>query len=247
MDLDPAAVERVLQRASDLTAHHPAVTNTPVGTSSEALVAAAAEVGIPADAVRMSLAIERLGPPPTRTRFDGLVGAGWIVSERPVPADVDTTLGRLDDVLRKHHGMRRVRSRQDGGEWRPRDGSLAKAMRVVKQVSGDQGVGDADAIVAEAREADPHRTVLRVSLDRRSQRTGRATGSAVVTSVGAAGLAVGATLVSPFVLIATPAVVVGGWATLRRGVKQATRSARELDRMLDAVEQGRRDQLRGGS
>lgn len=244
MDLDQAAVERVLRRAGDLTDGHHESVAARTGTSPEALIAAAAEVGIAPEAVRLSLAIERLGPPPDATRFDRLVGPGWIVSERSVPTNLDITLGRLDDLLRKQHGLRRTRSQGERGEWRRRDGSLAGALRTIKQLSGAQGVGDADAIIAEARAADPHRTVLRVALDRRSQRAGRFTGGAVVTSLGAASVAVVAGALSPFVLIASPAVLIAGWATVRRGVRQATSTSAELERLLDAVEHGSRTALR---
>lgn len=238
MDLDQAAVERVLRRASELSAAHVDPDAISAATTDELLVSAAAEVGIAPDAVRLSLAIERLAPAPPPTRYDWLVGPGWVVTERVVPADSDVTMARLDDRLRRKHGLRRIRTQPAHGEWSRRRGAFAHVYRAVKQMSGEQGVSDADRIVADTRSADADRTVLRVALDRRSQRTGRFTGGAAITSLGAVALAAATTAVGPLVLIASPVVLVAGTATMRRGVRQAAHAEVELERMLDDVERG---------
>jgi len=247
MDLDHAAVERVLRRASELSAAHVDPDAISAATTDELLVSAASEVGIAPEAVRLSLAIERLVPAPPPTRYDWLVGPGWVVTQRIVPADQSVTMARLDDRLRRKHGLRRIRTQQAHGEWSRRKGAFAHLYRAVKQISGEQGVSDADRIVADTRSADLDRTVVRVALDRRSQRTGRFTGGAIVTSLGAAGLAVATTAIGPLVLLASPAVLVAGTATMRRGVRQAASAEVELERMLDGVERGTPSRTRSRS
>ena len=77
--LDHDTVTRVIRRALDLEA--PPESD---GIDVEAVVAAATEAGIDPDAVRESIAWERLGPPPDRARLDRLAGGSVIVVDRVI-------------------------------------------------------------------------------------------------------------------------------------------------------------------
>ena len=77
--LDRAAVTRVLRRASELSELYPDDAGDVDVIDERALVAAATEVGITADAVRRAIAVERLGPAPATHLGDRLVGAGTVV------------------------------------------------------------------------------------------------------------------------------------------------------------------------
>ncbi|MET0907939.1 MAG: hypothetical protein ABWZ99_00605, partial [Ilumatobacteraceae bacterium] len=95
--LDRAAVTRVLRRASELSELYPDGDGDGDGDGDvdvideRALVAAATEVGITADAVHRAIAVERLGPPPGRHLGDRLIGAGTVVVDDELP-------GKADDV-----------------------------------------------------------------------------------------------------------------------------------------------------
>ena len=85
------------------------------GIDADTLVAAAAEVGIPEQAVRRSLALERLGPPPA----DGgrVLGAAVVVVEDELHGDAGDVLARLDAWFVSGHHLRRDRLRDGRGTW----------------------------------------------------------------------------------------------------------------------------------
>src|SRR6188508_1747335 len=108
--LDAAAVERVLRRAHDLSAAEEASPFVGRTVSEEVVVAAAAEVGIAPEMVRVSLAIERLGPLPELGGLDGLTGPGDVTVQRAMDFSPDDVLRRLDDLLVRQHQLRRERT-----------------------------------------------------------------------------------------------------------------------------------------
>jgi len=239
VDLDPAAVDRVLRRASDLSAAHPDTPQATQAMSEEVVVAAAAEVGIPADLVRVSLAIERLGPLPTPRRRR-LGGPDQVAVDRVVDVDVDTALARIDELLVRQHQLRRERGGPGRGEWGRRRGVAGTVLRTLKQLGGDAGLRRAERVVAVASPVDGRRCAVRVVVDRSRQRSGVLGTGAAVTGAGLAGVGVLAALTAPVALAASPAALAAGAAVARHGSRQAALAGRELDCLLDAVERAAR-------
>ena len=96
--LDRDAVRRVLRRATDLAGTEPVHLPDGGGIEPEALVAAAAEVGIPEDAVRRAITVEQLGVPPS-TR-GALLGPAVVVVDEELDGSADLALGEAVDTLR---------------------------------------------------------------------------------------------------------------------------------------------------
>lgn len=233
--LDPAAADRVLRRASELAGDDGFERLD--GFDPEALVAAAAEVGIPERAVLRSLAIEALGPEPPVRRLDRLVGAGVVVEQRVVGAPPERVLERLDRWLVDGHHLRRERHRSDELEWARRDDVVGSVRRSVRGLSGEGRLGDVRSVRAAARPAGPGTAVVRVTIDRTGRRRTSIVAGSVLGGGGAAVGVAGLALTTPLAVAALPVLVAGG-LTVSSSRSQADRFTRELLRVLDAVEAG---------
>ena len=238
VELDRPAVERVLRRAGELAAPDQHDTGVPHAISEAALLAAAAEVGLDPAVVRVSLAIERLGPQSTPTRADRLLGPGEVVVERVMGVDATAAMERLDDLMVRGHHLRTRRSRPSTREWGKRGGPVGAAQRAAKSAVGDTGLSKVARLQASVSEIDGQRSVLRVVADRHGQRSGVVAATAVVGGIGASGAAVAAVFVSPLLLVAAPLAMGAAAGVARQGRKQAAALADEIDAALDAVEHG---------
>jgi hypothetical protein len=237
MELEREAVDRVLRRASDMTASHPAVTDAPGRLSEQIVIEAAAEAGIDVDAVRVSLAIERLGVATPTTRGDGTLGPAKASIDRVIALDSDTLLGRLDDLLQRQHGMNRARSAADRGEWRKRTDLVSAAQRLARR-SVPANVGKLAGIEARCSSVDAQRTLVRLIADRSPQRTTALTSGGVVAGSWLAATGVAAVLVSPLAMVVAPFGIVAGVILARRGRRQHRDLSVDLENLLDTVERG---------
>lgn len=235
-------MDRILARAHRLESPTPVADS---GVEPEALIAAASEVGIDPDAVRDSLAIERLSiaEPPAR-RLDRLAGAGEIVIERELDLTVAQTLVGLESWLTSLHRLT-CDHRADGVLFaRRRSDASARVGRMISTARGEGRLA-ATSLVVEAvpqvvgsTPARP-RTLVRISADRSTPRQARLVGGG---SLGGVGLAGGAIAAATETLIAFPAVAapltVGGYLIARSGRGDADRLELELERLLSRVERG---------
>jgi hypothetical protein len=238
--LDPELVQRVLRRASEFTPAHPDVPALGHRIDEAVLIDAAAEVGIPEEAVRRALAWERLPEAPHRRALDALAGPAQVVTGREVPATVDVALGRLDDLLVKGHHLRRERSRADAGEWRRREDWAGSVMRQIRGLGGEGRLGTAEAVTGRAVAAGAGACVVQVDVDRGGARSTRLAAAGITTGAGVAVGAAIALTATPIGWVLVPLAGWGGWWVARTGRRQAQRTRRELERLLDAVEEGRR-------
>lgn len=234
MELDRTAVERVLRRAGQLDRQHEAGDRV----SETAVLEAAAEVGLDGDAVRVALAIERLGPPPTRTATDRLFGPPVVGGERVVGVPADEALDRLDDLLVREHQLRPTRARGQVREWRRKDGPIGSLQRAAKSLAGDATLSKARRVEAAASAVDGERTVLRVAVDRSKERSGIVAGSAVAGGVVLSGTVVAGIVLSPFVLAAAPLAALAAGGVARVGHRQADELEDCVEDVLEAVDQG---------
>lgn len=240
--LDRDEVDRILDRAHQLDASTPEADS---GVEPEALIAAAGEVGIDPNAVRDSLAIERLSiaTPPAR-RFDRLAGASEIVIEREVYLTVDQALAGLEAWFVSPHRLICDRRSQGILFARRRSDVSAKVARTMSTARGEGRLA-ATSLVVEAvpqivgsTPAQP-RTLVRISADRSTPRQLRLAGGG---SLGGVGVAAGAGAAAAGVYIAVPflalPLTVGGYAVARSGRGHADRLELELERLLSRVERG---------
>lgn len=232
--LDRDAVRRVLRRAVELEGTAERGVPALDAIDSEAVVAAAAEVGIPEHAVRRSLAIERLGPRPGAS--GGLLGPAVVVVETELPGNVAAVLGRFDAWLVRGHHMRRDRLRDGAGTWSRRRGVVGSTFRSLRKVTGEGYLGDLERIDVVAAETGTGSCVVRVAADRRRERRARGAAGAAVAAVTTAGVVVGAIALGPLLLLAAPATVAAGAGISIGGRGRARLLAGEIERVVAHVE-----------
>jgi hypothetical protein len=234
--LDRDAVRRVLRRAVELEGRDERQLATLDSVDAEAVVAAAAEVGIPEHAVRRSLAMERLGPLPRQA--PGLLGPAVVVVETELPGSAADALARFDAWLVSGHHLRRDRLRDGAGSWSRRPGLVGSTFRSLRKVTGEGYLGDLERIDVVAVDSGTGTCLARVAADRRRERRVRGAAGAAVATVTTAGAVVGALALGPLVLLALPATVASGAGVAVGGRSSARRLADELGRVVGCVEGG---------
>ncbi|MEM8618427.1 MAG: hypothetical protein AAGF73_01765 [Actinomycetota bacterium] len=248
-EFDRAGVERVVQRAAQLDGTITRDGAEPFDDDrldADTLVAAAAEVGIAPALTRQSIAIERLGPPPTGRVTDRVAGPRAVSGERTVAADGDATIELLDDWLSAGHHLRREwRGRSPGVvevRWVRRRDLATSVWRRVRGLRGEARLGGRRSVTVQAATAGDDATLVRMTVDRADERATYLGGGAAMVGVGAAGMglaAAGAVVAAPMALVAAP-VALGGIVVVRRGRVSAKRLGDEVQRVLDAVAQQER-------
>jgi len=231
--LDEEAVQRVVRRAVELDDESDPVVG---GIAPDALVEAASELGIGPDAINASLAIERLGPEPDPARLDRLVGPRSVVVERTVSYCAPEVFERLDEWFTAGHHLRREYGDGVSGEWRKRGDLVAGVQRRARWVGGGAALGSVRLIAARVSAIDDERSIVRLSADRTVVRRTTA-GTAGLASAGA--VAAAAVVAAPTAAVAIPGLAVAGAisVTSRHG---STKVRRDLGRLLDQIESGRR-------
>lgn len=238
VELDRTAVDRVLRRASEMSPPRPGSLAAGEGITEEVVIASAEEVGLDVTAVRVSLAIERLGPATAPARADRLLGEAEVVSERVLALDANAAINRLDELLVRQHQLRTKRTRPNAREWHKRKGTVGAVQRAALAVTGEAGLSRVARVQATASAVDGQRSVVRLIADRRGQRNGIAAAGAVVGGVGLVAIAVASALTAPALLLTAPLAIGLAVGVAAAGRKQATELAGELDAVFDAVEQG---------
>lgn len=235
--LDAQVVARILRRAGDLERSRDA--EHEAGTIAEAsLIAAAEEVGLSVEAVRRSIAVERLGPPPVPRRGDGLLGAAQVYADGEVDAPADDALTSIDTWLIDGHHLRRDVLQSGHGEWSKRPGLVGTTVRTIRTATGEGKLGDFERVGATARDTGSGSSMVRITVDRATNRRFAGAGASVVAVGGMTGVVVAAVAATPFVLLAMPTAIVAGAAVALTGRRQARDTEREIRRLLDAVRSG---------
>jgi hypothetical protein len=235
--IDAKVVARILRRAGDLERTGEAQDES--GTIAEAsLIAAAQEVGLSVDAVRRSIAVERLGPVPAARRADRIVGPSQVYADGEVDVPADEALARVDSWLVDGHHLRRDTLRAGHGEWSKRSGLFAVTMRTIRTATGEGKLGDFERVDAATRDTGNGSSAVRITVDRTTNRRLAGGGGTVVAVGGMTGVVVAGVVVSPVVLLATPVAIVAGVGVAMTGRKRARNTEREIRRLLDAVGAG---------
>jgi hypothetical protein len=235
--IDAKVVARILRRAGDL--ERDGDVRDEQGTIAEAsLIAAAEEVGLSVDAVRRSIAIERLGPVPVSLHGDRLVGPSRVFADGEVDAPAKAALARVDAWLVDGHHLRRDVLRPGHGEWSKRSGLVGVTVRTIRNATGEGKLGDFERVSAEACDTGSGSSVVRITIDRTTNRRVAGGGATVVAVGGMTGVAVVAVVATPVALLAVPAAIVAGVSVALTGRKRARTTEREIRRLLDSVGAG---------
>ena len=235
--LDRAAAERVLRRASELAGAEPDE-NLPLGGfDEEVLVDAAVEAGIPAGAVRRAIAIERLGPVPGGHIGDTLVGPTVVIDEQELPGRADDVLARIDRWLVAGHHMRRDRfvTAEASGASAPESSAQRCAPPAMSPGRGSSATSSG----SPPRPATPASGRVSCASRRIAIATVRCASPPASPSVAWRRPAWSASPWSPHRSSSSPrrSPVAAGCGLAATGRRRAGRVGRELDRVIDAVDQ----------
>ncbi len=248
--LDRDAVARILDRAHQLESVHAADHENAMehGIGPDALIEAAAEVGIDPNAVRDSLALERLDVDlvPAR-RLDRFAGPVEVVIERNLELPVDQVVEGIEAWLTSVHRLLCDRRSPSTLHGRGRTDVSAQLGRLVASARGDGRLSVSSLVVEAVPQtvgtAPGHpRTFVRIRANRSTPRSVRLGGGGVIGGIGVAGgavAAVGMDAVFVMPVVAVP-LVAGGYVVARTGSGQADRLELQLERLLSMVERGER-------
>lgn len=245
--LDRDDVSRILARAQEIESR-PESDDVTSGIEPEALIAAASEVGIDPNAVRDSLAIERLTVDVDEPRrLDRIAGPNSVVVERVVPLTVADTMSGIEAWLTAVHRL--VCDRRTDSTLHARRRTDTSA-RVGRTLAGWRGEGRLGGVAALDVEAVPQvvgssptvpRTIVRLRADRHEARSVRLAGGGTLglagAGAGAAALATNLVVVAP--VVALPMIVVG-YGLAHSGRSHAERVELELERLVSLVVRGHR-------
>ena len=235
--LDANVVAKILRRASDLERRRE-VDDPTDGIAETSLIAAAEEVGLSADAVRRSIAYERLGPVPKPRPGDRLLGPAHVYADEEIGTPADEALARVDAWMVDGHHLRRDALRSGHGVWSKRSGIVGVTARTIRGATGEGKLGDSARVEATARDIGHGSSMVRVVIDRSTNRRVAGGGGAVVAVGGITGVAIAAAAATPVLLVAMPLAVVAGVGVAMSGRKRAGATRREIQRVLDAVGDG---------
>jgi len=235
--LDAQVVARILRRAGDLE-RHPVSDDSPGVIAESSLIAAAEEVGLSADAVRRSIAVERLGPPPATRRGDRLIGPAQVSADAEIEASPADALARVDAWLVGGHHLRRDALRAGHGAWSKRTGLVGATVRTIRNATGEGKLGDFESVDAAVRDTGSGSSVVRITVDRSANRRLAGGGASAIAVGGVTGVVVAAVAATPVVMLAMPTAIVAGTAVVLTSRKQAREAQREIRRLLEAVRAG---------
>ena len=206
------------------------------GVGEAALIAAVEEVGMSIDAVRRSIAIDRLGPLPPAHIGDQLLGPWLVVVDDEVSGSPREVLARFDSWLVAGHHLRRDFMRDFDGEWSRRSDLVGVAMKAIRSATGEGRLGDVQRITVAVRDTGVSTCAVRVAVDRvLDRRLWGGAGSAVAVGGTATVVVALSVVASPLILLAAPMAVGVGAAVASSGRRRAERTSREIDRLFVSV------------
>jgi len=235
--LDAQVVARILQRAGDLERHRSS-DEDPGVIAESSLIAAAEEVGLSADAVRRSIAVERLGPLPRARPSDRVLGPAQVCADGEIEAPADEALARVDSWLVDGHHLRRDALQHGHGEWSKRSGLVGATVRTIRSATGEGKLGQFERVDAAARDTGNGSSLVRITVDRTNNRRIAGGGASALAVTGVTGAVVAAAAAAPIVLLAMPTAIVACTAVALTSRKQGRDTQREIRRLLEAVRAG---------
>jgi len=235
--LDAKVVARILRRAGDLERSGGEQDEASM-IAEASLIAAAEEVGLSVDAVRRSIAVERLGPLPAARHGDRILGPSQVYADGEVDVPAVDALARVDSWLVDGHHLRRDVLRSGHGEWSKRSGFVGVTVRTIRNATGEGKLGDFERITAAARDVGGGSSMVRVAVDRTTSRRFAGGGGAIVAAGGITGVVVASAAATPALLLAMPVAVVAGAGVALTGRRRARATEREIQRLLEAVRVG---------
>lgn len=240
--IDKAALERIIQRASELqTGSHDFGDNlTP-----EEVVKLGKDVGIDEGYLQQAILEEatRVDLPVQSGFWDRAVGPGVVVSQRVVQGEVEEVETRLSKWMEENELLTLQRQQPGRISWEPLGGFQAAIRRSTAMLGGGKRpfmLAKAEGVTATIVQLEPGYCNVVLTATLRKSRSGYVGGSATVAAmsgIGAAALAI----MTPFLLVALAPLPIGlgaAWLISRSYRPVVERVKLGLECVLDQLERG---------
>lgn len=238
--LDRAALERIIERASELQT---ADREPGEGITSDQLLALGKEVGIPPRFLQQALAEER-SRLPEQVRIgmlDRLAGPGVVVTQRLVAGHTAVLEGHLLRWMEQNELLCVQRQQPGRIIWEPLTGLQAALRRSAAALGADRRMfmlGKAGTVTAAIAQLEPDYCHVALAADVKPLRGAYVTSAAALATAGA-GTAALLVALSAMVAVALVPLPIGlglGYGTLRRFRPVPARTLLGLERALDHLE-----------
>ena len=240
--IDRAALERIIQRASELQTAEREMGDT---LTPDELMALGREVGIPGQYLQQALLEERtrLGNVGAAGLFERVTGPGQVGAQRVVRGDAEDVEQALLGWIEKNELLCIQRQQAGRITWEPIGGMQAAFRRSTAAFGGGKRpfmLSRAATVSATILPLEPGYTHVELSADTRKVRNEYVGAGAAFAGAGIAGtaalVALGALL--PLALLPLPVALGVGYGVLRRFGPALSRIQLGLERALDFLEQG---------
>jgi hypothetical protein len=240
--IDKAALERIIQRASELqTGSHDFGDNlTP-----EEVVKLGKDVGIDEGYLQQAILEEatRADLPEVGGFWNQAVGPGVVVSQRVVQGEVEDVEAQISKWIEENELFALQRQQPGRISWEPIGGFQAAIRRSTALLGGGKRpfmLARADGLTATIVRLEPGYCNVVLTATLRKERSAYVGGSAAAVTVSVAG-ALALAVMTPFLLVALAPLPLGlglGWAIARRYRPVAERVKLGLECVLDQLERG---------
>jgi len=239
--IDRAAIERIIQRATELQTGERDISD---GLTPEEVVALGKDVGIPEQYLKQAMLEEhgRQELPAPNGLLDRTLGGAVITAQRVVRGEVADVERALLAWMESQELLTVQRQQPGRIAWEPLRGMQAALRRSSAALGGRKPfmLTRAGLVTATVTALEPGFCHVALSADLRATRSGFIGGMATVGTVGlvSAGILL---VMSPFWLVAVAPLAVmasAGWAISRQFRPIAARTQLGLERALDHLERG---------
>ena len=239
--VDRAAIERIIQRATELQTGERDLDD---GLSNDELLALGKDVGIPERHLRQALLEERSRTelPQSQGWLDSALGSAVVSAERVIQGDQASIEQRLLRWMDDQELLTVQRQQPGRITWEPVRGMQSAIRRSTAALSGKSPfmLSQAQLVGATISPLEPGFCHVSLSADLRPTRAGYVGGILAITSAGAAASIIIGVL-SPFLwatLLPAPLVLGFGLGIARSFRPLAQRALLGLERALDHLERG---------
>lgn len=241
--LDRAALERVLARATELQA---GVSEPEEALSEQQIIELGKEVGLAPQHLKQALAEERTrvalpGGAAERGLATALFGGARAGAGRTVPGRPMDILAAMDLWMQREESLIVKRQFADRIVWEPRRDIIGRVRRAMNIGGRGYALARAFEVAATAVALDDERTLVRLDADLTTYRTGLAAQGVGATAVGAAatGTLVALGFAVPFAVAPAVILAAAGYFGARSVNARVTGAAQlALEQLLDRLERG---------
>lgn len=243
-NFDGDAVARIVQRAVELDSDRlDVVHGDRTGIDRRSLVLAATEVGIDASAIQTAIAEYDIGPGPRPARLDAILGPRHPTASRRIAARSDRVDAAIVEWLTRVN-FQPIRRDRHHSIWDRRTDLAARTQRVAASAVGGERLHLTRRIDVRVVPIDETSSLVQVSSDRTTARTGALAATLGLLGAGATAVVAGVVVVPALGVNAVLcAAAAAGVAVVTR--RRTERATTDLERLLDRLAADERPNLLG--